>query len=44
MVMQYSHRALLALRVQATRNCLQEAFSEDKSLHVPREALDPYIA
>ncbi|QCP49835.1 LysR family transcriptional regulator [Trinickia violacea] len=44
MVMQYPHRALLAPRVQATLDYLQEAFSEDKRLHVPRDALDAYVA
>ncbi|WP_284319409.1 LysR family transcriptional regulator [Dyella acidisoli] len=44
MVVQYPHRALLAPRIQATLDYLMEAFAENKSLHVPLEALDTYVA
>ncbi|AXV84006.1 LysR family transcriptional regulator [Ralstonia solanacearum] len=44
MVMQYPHRALVAPRVQATRDYLLEAFASDEKLHVPLEALGACVA
>lgn len=44
MVMQYPHRALMAPRIRATVDYLLETFAENKSLHVPLEALDAYVA
>jgi len=44
MVMQYPHRALLAPRVQATLDYLQEKFAENETLHVPLRALEAYSA
>jgi DNA-binding transcriptional LysR family regulator len=44
MVMQYPHRVLMAPRVQVTLKHLLEAFPADKKLHVPLDALNPYVA
>ncbi|WP_245965124.1 LysR family transcriptional regulator [Trinickia dinghuensis] len=44
MVLQYPHRALLAPRVQATLDYLQEAFAKDERLHIPLNALRAYAA
>ncbi|MEA9578651.1 MULTISPECIES: LysR family transcriptional regulator [Xanthomonas] len=42
MVIQYPHRALIAPRVRVTVDYLLEAFSADKTLHVPLKMLDAY--
>lgn len=44
MVMQYPHRALIPPRIRATLDYLQEALANDKLLHIPLEALEPYVA
>jgi DNA-binding transcriptional LysR family regulator len=44
MVMQYPHRALVAPRIRATVDYLLETFAQNRSLHVPWETLDAYVA
>jgi hypothetical protein len=39
MVLIYPHRGLMAPRVRATLDYLDEAFSADKTLHAPLESL-----
>lgn len=42
MAIQYPHRALIAPRVRVTLDYLLDAFSADKMLHLPLDALDAY--
>jgi DNA-binding transcriptional LysR family regulator len=44
LVLQYPHRALLALRVRATVDYLLDVFVRDETLHVPLQALEAHVA
>jgi len=44
MVIQYPHRALIAPRVRVVVDHLLEAFTADKSLHVPLDSLTAFVA